>query len=121
MGVGLNPASAGAVFGERRAQAPLSRYRRRGVWWASPATFVVADSGSIPTRLGVARDRAHSPHPATSTFPSKDGPQDGVRQGVAVIIIRGDGAITPEEFRRNADARMALEAREQRVGAVSSQ
>ena len=35
---------------------------------------------------------------------------DGDRR-VSVIVIRGDGAISPEEFRRSADARMALEAR----------
>jgi hypothetical protein len=35
---------------------------------------------------------------------------DGPR-GVSVIVIRGEGAISPEEFRRNAEARMALEAR----------
>jgi MoaA/NifB/PqqE/SkfB family radical SAM enzyme len=35
---------------------------------------------------------------------------DGAR-GISVIVIRGDGAISPEEFRRNAEARMALEAR----------
>ena len=29
---------------------------------------------------------------------------------ISVIVIRGDGAISPEEFRRSADARMALEA-----------
>jgi hypothetical protein len=32
-------------------------------------------------------------------------------RGVSVIVIRGEGAISPEEFRRNAEARMALEAR----------
>ena len=32
--------------------------------------------------------------------------------GFSVIVIRGDGAISPEEFRRNAEARMALEARQ---------
>ena len=35
---------------------------------------------------------------------------DEVR-GISVIVIRGEGAISPEEFRRNAEARMALEAR----------
>jgi hypothetical protein len=35
---------------------------------------------------------------------------DGAR-GISVIVIRGEGAISPEEFRRNAEARMALEAR----------
>jgi len=35
---------------------------------------------------------------------------DGPR-GVSVIVIRGEGAISPKEFRRNAEARMALEAR----------
>ena len=35
---------------------------------------------------------------------------EGVR-GVSVIAIRGDGAISLEEFREAADARMALEAR----------
>jgi len=35
---------------------------------------------------------------------------EGVR-GVSVIAIRGDGAISREEFREAADARMALEAR----------
>ena len=34
---------------------------------------------------------------------------DGAR-GISVIVIRGDGAISPEEFRRSAEARMALEA-----------
>jgi len=34
---------------------------------------------------------------------------DGAR-GISVIVIRGEGAILPEEFRRNAEARMALEA-----------
>jgi hypothetical protein len=38
---------------------------------------------------------------------------DGPR-GVSVIVIRGEGAISPEEFRRSADARMALEARARR-------
>lgn len=40
---------------------------------------------------------------------SKD-TQEGACQGVDVIFIRGDRAPTPEEFRRNADARMAREA-----------
>jgi hypothetical protein len=35
---------------------------------------------------------------------------DGAR-GISMIVIRGEGAISPEEFRRNAEARMALEAR----------
>jgi hypothetical protein len=39
----------------------------------------------------------------------KDG-ADGSR-GVSVIAIRGEWAIDPAEFRRNADARIALEAR----------
>jgi hypothetical protein len=34
---------------------------------------------------------------------------DGDR-GVSIIVIRGDGAISPEQFRRSAEARMALEA-----------
>jgi hypothetical protein len=38
---------------------------------------------------------------------------DGDR-GISVIVIRGEGAISPEEFRRRADARMALEARARR-------
>lgn len=38
---------------------------------------------------------------------NKDG-ADGSR-GVSVIVIRGEGAISPAEFRRRADARMALE------------
>jgi hypothetical protein len=29
-------------------------------------------------------------------------------RGVSVIVIRGEGAISPEEFRRNAEARMTL-------------
>ena len=33
-------------------------------------------------------------------------------RGVSVIVIRGERAISPEEFRRNAEARMALEARQ---------
>jgi hypothetical protein len=32
-------------------------------------------------------------------------------RGISVIVIRGEGAISPEEFRRNAEARMAIEAR----------
>jgi len=40
---------------------------------------------------------------------SKDA-QEGARQGVDVIVIRGEGAIDPAEFRRNAMARMAREA-----------
>lgn len=39
---------------------------------------------------------------------SKDS-QEGARSGVAVIVIRGEGAIDPAEFRRAVDARMALE------------
>jgi hypothetical protein len=33
---------------------------------------------------------------------------DGAR-GISVIVIRGEGAISPAEFRRSAEARMALE------------
>jgi hypothetical protein len=40
---------------------------------------------------------------------SKDA-QEGARQGVDVIVVRGENAITPEEFRGNAEARMAREA-----------
>jgi hypothetical protein len=49
---------------------------------------------------------------------NKDGADDGAR-GISVIVIRGDGAIDPAEFRRRADARMALEVagqREERIG-----
>jgi len=36
--------------------------------------------------------------------------QVGARQGVDVIVIRGEGAIDPAEFRRATEARMAREA-----------
>ncbi len=36
-------------------------------------------------------------------------------RGISVIVIRGDGAISPEEFRRSAEARMALEAGRRRA------
>ena len=38
--------------------------------------------------------------------------QHGESPGVSVIVIRGERAIDPAEFRRRADARMALEAAE---------
>jgi len=41
---------------------------------------------------------------------SKDA-QEGARQGVDFIVIGGEGAITPEEFRRATEPRMAPEAR----------
>ena len=42
--------------------------------------------------------------------------QSAGARGISVIVIRGDGAISPEEFRRNAEARMALEAAASRKG-----
>ena len=38
---------------------------------------------------------------------SKEGPEVG--RGISTIIIRGENAVTPEEFRRNVEARMARE------------
>jgi hypothetical protein len=44
--------------------------------------------------------------------------KDGVAgaSGISVIVIRGEGAIDPAEFRRRADARMVLEAQAVPVG-----
>jgi hypothetical protein len=74
--------------------------------------------GELPKALEAIRRRLENPKYVQDVLEllarlqgefAKESPDEA--RGISVIVIRGEGAISPEEFRRSADARMALEAR----------